>query len=195
MKVDRYDANICCLIASSYFGVKSTGCRRCAPAPFASCPCILRGLLPRPKPIARSTRIVRTRVPFSRRGTAEPSPSRKSAGCTVATNVSRLDWPRIPCSPMVVRRSVGRRLLISGSAVLSLDSAGNERRYKESRSKPCDPRPSCSNDLNLSRPLVEVHCDNSIASMRDSSTMAYPRLDNFGRSMSFLLLFIINRIF
>jgi hypothetical protein len=41
--------------------------------------------------ISHSKKIVRTHVPSSHRGTAASSPYRKSAGCTIATSVSRPD--------------------------------------------------------------------------------------------------------
>jgi hypothetical protein len=44
-----------------------------------------------PERISHSTRIVRTRVPYSDHGTAVSSPFRKSAGCTIATGASRPD--------------------------------------------------------------------------------------------------------
>src|SRR5271156_2108212 len=64
-----------------------------------------------PERISRSTRFVRTRVPYNHRGVVESSQCRKSAGSTIATSGSRPDCPNY-CWPLVAQRPVPHRLPI-----------------------------------------------------------------------------------
>jgi hypothetical protein len=77
-----------------------------------------------PGRIYHSTQIVRTRVPSSHRGVVESSPSRKSAGCTIATSASRPDGTNY-CLSLVARRPTPHRLPIFILLVLRSGSRDN----------------------------------------------------------------------